>query len=56
MPQELMLLACDAQTSGGLVITLAAAGATRLTELLPSAVQIGEVLPATAGRSRLELV
>jgi selenophosphate synthase len=56
VPQELLLLACDAQTSGGLVVTLAATGATEFTEMLPSAVPIGEVLPATAGRSELELV
>jgi selenide,water dikinase len=55
VPKELLLLACDAQTSGGLVVTLAADRAAGFTELLPSAVRIGEVLPATAGRSELEL-
>jgi selenide,water dikinase len=53
--EELLLLACDAQTSGGLVVTVAPPGAATFTELLPYAVQIGEVLPATAGGSGLEL-
>ena len=56
VPPDLLLLACDAQTSGGLLITVAKAGAAQLTELLPSAVLIGEVLAADADQPTLELV
>lgn len=56
VPPDLLLLACDAQTSGGLLITVAQAAAARLVELLPAAVLIGEVLAANPDQPTLELV
>lgn len=56
VPPDLMLLACDAQTSGGLLITVAPARAAQLVELLPWAVLIGEVLAADADQPTLDVV
>jgi selenide,water dikinase len=56
VPDALLILACDAQTSGGLVITLGADRAAHLVELLPSAVLIGEVRDSQPGEPILELV
>lgn len=49
-------LACDAQTSGGLLITLGPDAADRLCARIPGAVQIGEVLPTAAGLPPVQLV
>ncbi|HUY55807.1 MAG TPA: selenide, water dikinase SelD [Candidatus Nanopelagicaceae bacterium] len=48
-------LACDAQTSGGLVVTISVERAVQFTQLLPSATLIGEVLAAIPGKPELEL-
>jgi selenide,water dikinase len=55
VPAALLTLACDAQTSGGLVIMIAADRAAHFGELLPSAVLIGEVRAAVPGQPILEL-
>ncbi|MHB8325647.1 MAG: selenide, water dikinase SelD [Candidatus Dormibacteria bacterium] len=55
VPDDLLMLACDAQTSGGLVVTIAPGRATRFGELLPGATQIGEVLAAVPGQPIVEL-
>ncbi|MGH7692177.1 MAG: selenide, water dikinase SelD [Candidatus Dormibacteria bacterium] len=56
VPDDLLVLACDAQTSGGLLITVDGRGAGRLRERLPSAQLIGEVLPPGRDQPILELV
>ncbi len=48
-------LACDAQTSGGLVVTISGERAVQFAQLLPSATLIGEVLAAIPGQPALEL-
>lgn len=53
--QAQLWLACDAQTSGGLVITIPAERAGHFQELLPDATLIGEVLPASPGHQGVEL-
>ncbi len=56
LPSELVTLACDAQTSGGLLLTIPADRATALRSGLPQARLIGEVLAETRGRTPIELI
>ena len=55
VPEDRLMLACDAQTSGGLVLTIAPEDGAHFGELLPGAVQIGEVLAALPGQPIVEL-
>jgi selenide,water dikinase len=52
----LLQLACDAQTSGGLLITAPPQGAHPILSAGVGAVEVGEVLPRRAGQSSVELV
>lgn len=56
VPWWLRVLACDAQTSGGLLVTVAASSGAALEADLASAVEVGEVAPAGSGSSGVELV
>ena len=49
-------LACDAQTSGGLLISVSPEGAAALRAAGVGAVEVGEVLPPAAGRPEVELI
>ncbi len=51
-----LLLACDAQTSGGLVVTIAPDRAAAFSDLQPAAALIGEVLAGSPGHPIMELV
>lgn len=56
VPAELRALACDAQTSGGLIVTLSALREHEFLAQLPAAVRIGEVLASAPESFPLELV
>jgi selenide,water dikinase len=53
---ELVLLACDAQTSGGLLVTVPATRAADFAARVPGADRIGEVVAAAGGAPAVELV
>jgi len=56
LPAELVTLACDAQTSGGLLVTIPAARAEAFQASLPRARLIGEVLAEASDQPPIELV
>ncbi len=53
---ELLQLACDAQTSGGLLIAVNPAGAARIRSSADGVAEIGEVLPPVPGAPPVELI
>ena len=56
LERELVVLACDAQTSGGLLVTIPESGAASFAAAVPEARRIGEVTSTLTGRPRVELV